>query len=182
MQCHIPSFSLRAQCASKIWNLEALIRIQMHTDYLLTMTEKLILDRNCIYRFRFGPEITLDACKVNQNDLQYVSIAFCSLSNHLIFRYEAVDISTTTTDRWHSVCICLEKQEENFILCVSRGSALNKKNNGNNIALQQESSVIYTTELMLNFKISVLRRNNFRHTDTELPIQLNTWRYVWQSI
>jgi len=40
MQCHIPSFSLRAQCASKILNLEALIRIQMHTDYLLTMKER----------------------------------------------------------------------------------------------------------------------------------------------
>lgn len=39
MQCRIPSFSLRAQCASKVSNLEALIRIQMHTDYLLTMTE-----------------------------------------------------------------------------------------------------------------------------------------------
>lgn len=75
---------------------------------------KLILERNCIYRLRFGPEITLDACKVNQNDLPYVSIAFCSLSNYATFSYEAVNIPTTTTDQWHLICFCLEKARSKF--------------------------------------------------------------------
>lgn len=155
MQCHIPSFSLRAQCASKILNLEALIRIQMHTDYLLTMTEKLILERNCIYWLSFGPEITLDACKVNQNDLPYVSMAFCS-SNYATFSYEAVNIPTTTTDQWHFMWFCLEKLKANFIHCVSRVNILNKrKNNGSIIALWQENNVIYCLELMLNCKTTV---------------------------
>lgn len=126
MQCHIPSFSLRAQCASKILNLEALIRIHMHIDYLLTMTEKLILERNCIYRLSFGPGITSDACKVNQNDLPYVSIAFCSLSNYPTFSYKAMNIATTT-DQWHFICFCLEKLEANFIHCVSIVNILNKR-------------------------------------------------------
>lgn len=81
---------------------------------------KLILERNWLYWLSFGPEITLDACKVNHNDLPYVSIAFCSLSNYTTFSYEAVNISTTATDQWHFRCFCLEKLEANYIHCLSR--------------------------------------------------------------
>lgn len=151
MQCHIPAFSLRAQCASKILNLEALIRIQMHTDCLLTMTEKLIPERNSIYWLSFGPEITLDACKVNQNDLPYASIAFCSPSNYATFGCEAVNIPTAATDRWHG--FCFENLKANFIHCVYRVNILNKrKNNGSLIALWQENNVTYSMGLMLNCK------------------------------
>lgn len=103
---------------------------------------KLILERNCMYWLSFGPEITLDACKVNQNDLPYVSIAFCSLSNDATFSYEAANIPTTTTDQWHFMCFCLEKLETNFIHRVSRVNILNKSlNNGSIVALWQENSV-----------------------------------------
>lgn len=81
---------------------------------------KLIPERNWIYRLSFGPEITLDACKVNHNDLPYVSIAFCSLSNCTTFSYEAVNITTTTTDQRHFMCFCLEKLEANYIHCFTR--------------------------------------------------------------
>lgn len=81
---------------------------------------ELILERNWLHQLSFGPEIILDACKVNHNDLPYVSIAFCSLSNYTTFSYEAVNIPTTTTDQWHFICFCLEKLEANCIHCLSR--------------------------------------------------------------
>lgn len=114
---------------------------------------KLILDRNCIYWFRFGPEITSDACKVNQNDLPYVSIAFCSLSNYATFSYEAVNIPST--DQRCFVCLCLEKLEANFIHCVSRANVVNKRKNSGNTALLEENSVTYCLELMLSCTITV---------------------------
>ena len=71
--------------------------------------KKLILERNCIYWLKFGPEITSDASKVNHNDLPYVSISFCSLSNYAAFGYKAVNISTTNTHQWCFIRFCLEK-------------------------------------------------------------------------
>lgn len=94
---------------------------------------KLILEKNWIYQLSFGPEITSDACKVNQNDRTYVSIALCSLSDYATFSYEAVNISTTITDQWHFICFCLEKLEVNFIHCVSRVNILNKRKNSGSI-------------------------------------------------
>lgn len=85
---------------------------------------KFSLERNYIYRLSFGPEITSNACKVNQNNLPCVSIDFHSLSNYAAFSYEVVNTATDTAQRYF-IGFCLEKLEANFIHCVSRVNTLN---------------------------------------------------------